>query len=231
MIDIPNEIADDKKLVLELFDLHIQFKNSQETLIKIPYLSLSQQENIAIMGASGSGKSTLLSYICGTLNQNFTASGKIILNGKNITDWAIQKRRCGILFQDMPLFPHMNVSQNLLFALPSKFDKKTRLNYVYEALEKAKLQDYHNVNIHTLSGGQKARIALLQTLLSDPEILLLDEPFSSLDKELRKEFIEFVVEHTKTKKLSCLLVSHDIKDVRAMNSKILTMKDKAIHFE
>lgn len=175
-------------------------------------LRVNRGEIRTIMGPSGCGKSTLLAAICGSLSRTFTIHGQIFLNEKLLNLLAIEQRRVGILFQDDLLFPHMDVYQNLAFSLPSALKKEEKQSSVLNALKQAGLDDFAKRDVATLSGGQKARISLLRTLLAKPDALLLDEPFSKLDQELRQSFREFVYQQVKQLAIPALLVTHDPED-------------------
>lgn len=168
-----------------------------------------------IMGASGAGKSTLLAFICGALSGSFQASGKVFINDVEISALPVEKRRVGILFQDDLLFPHMSVGENLLFALPAKNGVKNRRALAESALEEAGLGSFFSRAPDTLSGGQRARVSVMRTLLSSPRALLLDEPFSALDAETRLSFRTFVFDHAREHNLPTLLVTHDPLDAEA----------------
>lgn len=165
-----------------------------------------------IMGPSGCGKSTLLAAICGSLSKVFSVNGQIILNGKLLNALPIEQRKVGILFQDDLLFPHMDVYHNLAFALPDNLKKQEKLEIVLQSLERTGLAGFAKRDVATLSGGQKARISLLRTLLAQPDAVLLDEPFSKLDQELRESFRQFVYEQIKHLSIPTLLVSHNAND-------------------
>lgn len=165
-----------------------------------------------IMGPSGSGKSTLLAAISGVLNHQFSVSGSLQLNGIDIQKLPIEKRDIGLLFQDDLLFPHLNVFDNLVFAVPEHLAKKDKQQRVAEALRSADLDGFGHRDVATLSGGQRARISLLRTLLSKPKLILLDEPFSKLDSDLRIQFRSKVFEQIKNNNIPALLVTHDITD-------------------
>ncbi len=176
-------------------------------------LLVKKGEVVTIMGPSGCGKSTLLSFICGALGKNdFHYKGNIYLNGKEISHLPIQKRKIGILFQDDLLFPHMNVEENLLFALPFHLNKREKQEKITFFLSSAKLLEFKTKPIYTLSGGQKARISLIRALLAEPKVLLLDEPFSKLDAKLRLEMRNFVFNLIKKLNIPTILVTHDEKD-------------------
>jgi putative thiamine transport system ATP-binding protein len=178
-------------------------------------------EVLTVMGPSGSGKSTLLSYIIGTLDAGFNATGRIRLNGTDITDLAPEARHVGILFQDELLFPHLSVGANLAFGLDAAITSRTeRIRHIETALQDIGLGGFANRDPETLSGGQKARVALMRMLLSGPRALLLDEPFSRLDTERRDQIRELVFEQARAKGLPVLLVTHDHADAQAAGGRV-----------
>jgi putative thiamine transport system ATP-binding protein len=164
-----------------------------------------------IQGASGSGKSTLLSVICGTADRNVRATGDVLLNGQMVSGLDAEDRRIGLMFQDPLLFPHMTVGDNLAIALAAhhQHDRKARVS---AALELAGLAGFEDRDPATLSGGQAARVALMRTLLAEPEALLMDEAFSALDPDLRHAFGGFVRTQIRDRGIPALLVSHDAAD-------------------
>ena len=164
-----------------------------------------------IQGASGSGKSTLLSVICGTADRNVRATGDVLLNGQMVSGLDAEDRRIGLMFQDPLLFPHMTVGDNLAIALAAHHhhDRKARVS---AALELAGLAGFEDRDPATLSGGQAARVALMRTLLAEPEALLMDEAFSALDPDLRHAFGGFVRTQIRDRGIPALLVSHDAAD-------------------
>ena len=165
-----------------------------------------------VMGSSGSGKSSLLAAVCGTLAPVFTFEGAVSLNGRRIDALPTEQRRVGILFQDDLLFAHMTVRENLLFAVPAG-PKALREAQVKQALDDLELPGFAQADPATLSGGQRARIALMRALLAQPHALLLDEPFSRLDVGLRARMREFVFATVRTRQIPVLLVTHDEADV------------------
>ena len=164
-----------------------------------------------IQGASGSGKSTLLSVICGTTDRNVRAAGDVLLNGQMVSGLDAEDRRIGLMFQDPLLFPHMTVGDNLAIALAAhhQHDRKARVS---AALELAGLAGFEDRDPAILSGGQAARVALMRTLLAEPEALLMDEAFSALDPDLRHAFGGFVRTQIRDRGIPALLVSHDAAD-------------------
>ncbi|MEM8592761.1 MAG: ATP-binding cassette domain-containing protein [Pseudomonadota bacterium] len=178
-------------------------------------------EVLSIMGPSGVGKSSILAAITGALPSNFVQHGKIILNGRNLVGLAPQKRRVGILFQDHLLFPHLSVGQNIGFGLPR--GTKDRTERVEAALAEIGLEGFASRDPATLSGGQRARVALMRMLLAEPEALLLDEPFSRLDAGLRERMRELVFSRAESAGLPVLLVTHDAADAVAAGGAIIEL--------
>ena len=164
------------------------------------------------MGPSGCGKSTLLASICGMLDPGFSLSGTITLNGRPLNGIDMEQRRVGILFQDDLLFPHLDVFGNMAFGLPARMSRRQKRERVNNSLSAAGLEGFGARDIATLSGGQKARVSLLRALLAEPEAILLDEPFSKLDENLRGSIREFVFEQIGQMNIPALMVTHDRND-------------------
>lgn len=198
---------------------------------KSPLLSVSTHvapgDVLSIMGPSGVGKSTLLAFITGTLAPDFTANGAILLDGVDITNAPAHQRRVGILFQDDLLFPHMSVGENLGFGLRAGGSKSERDAKIAQALTEVGLDGFAGRDPATLSGGQKARVALMRMLLSDPCALLLDEPFSRLDTALRAQVRALVFARAKARALPVLMVTHDADDAAAAGGEIITLAPMA----
>jgi len=181
-------------------------------------------ECTTVMGPSGSGKSTLLAYVSGTLAPAFTASGDVGIGAADITQWPPERRGIGILFQDDLLFPHMSVGTNLAFALPADVKgRAARDAQVADALREAGLPGFEARDPATLSGGQRARVALMRALLARPRALLLDEPFNKLDAQLRSDFRTFVFEHARERRVPILLVTHDEQDAHAAGGPVIEL--------
>jgi putative thiamine transport system ATP-binding protein len=176
---------------------------------------------LSVMGPSGAGKSTLLAALTGTLAPAFHLQGRVILNGRDITNLPTEARRVGILFQDDLLFPHLSVGQNMAFGLTKGGTRAERRAKIETALADVGLEGFFERDPATLSGGQKARVALMRMLLSAPEALLLDEAFSGLDPALREQIRALVFTRARTLNLPVVMVTHDPADAEAAGGPIL----------
>ncbi|MAK05706.1 MAG: hypothetical protein CMM64_01025 [Rhodospirillaceae bacterium] len=210
--------------MLELINISLKWNSPKEKpFIKNLNLKINNGNILCVFGKSGVGKSSLINVIAGTTEDNLLFEGEIILNGKILNNIAIEKRKIGLLLQDGALFPHLTVEQNIFFGMNRKLKSKEKLNVINENLKNANMEGFQNRYPHTLSGGQKARIACLRAILSEPKALLLDEPFSSLDPEHRNTFRKFVIDKVKESKIPCLLVTHDETDKKISHEKPINL--------
>ena len=181
-------------------------------------------EVLSVMGPSGVGKSTLLAAIMGTLAPGFGLTGRVRLDGRDITNLPPEARRVGILYQEELLFPHLSVGGNLAFALPPALrGRAARRARVEAALAEIGLDGFAGRDPATLSGGQKARVALMRMLLAEPRALLLDEPFSRLDATLRGQIRDLVFARARGDGLPVLLVTHDAEDAAAAGGAVVDL--------
>jgi putative thiamine transport system ATP-binding protein len=178
---------------------------------------------LSVMGPSGIGKSTLLSVVTGTLPPAFTFTGRVWLDGRDITDAAPQRRMVGILFQDDLLFPHLSVGANLAFGLRAGGSRAARRSRIEAALAEVDLAGFADRDPATLSGGQKARVALMRMLLAEPCALLLDEAFGRLDTMLRAQVRDLVFARARSRALPVLMVTHDAQDAEAAGGEVVTL--------
>lgn len=188
-------------------------------------LTVEPGEVVTLTGVSGSGKSTLLNWMIGDLDPAFVATGALWLNAVRCDTLPIEARHIGLLFQDDLLFPHLSVGHNLAMALPAaRGDARARRQRVEHTLAAIGLAGFHDRDPATLSGGQRARVSLMRTLLAEPRALLLDEPFSKLDAVLRTEFRALVFAQIALQNIPTLLVTHDPGDVPP-GGRVVTMSD------
>lgn len=203
---------------------HLTLRQAKHTLLADLSLRVAAGEVVAITGVSGSGKSTLLNWMIGDLPEAFDAHGQLWLGQQRCDDLPTEARGIGILFQDDLLFAHLSVGQNLAFALPAQVQGSARRRSVEETLAAIGLAGFHDRDPATLSGGQRARVSLMRTLLARPQALLLDEPFSKLDAVLRVQFRAFVFEQIAQLRVPTLLVTHDLADVPP-GARVLAISD------
>ena len=193
--------------MLEVKDITFSFdKKEKKPLIKNLSFKVKKGEILFISGKSGLGKSTLLDLISGFHDNNLIWTGKIYLNKLDITNASIQNKKIGYMLQDYFLFPHFNVKNNLIFSLPKQTRNKKEQALDY--LKQINMVEFSDHYPSELSGGQKARIACLRAIVSNPDALLLDEPFSSLDKKTMKSFQKFLFDFVKKLNIPCIIVSH-----------------------
>lgn len=204
---------------------NVTIKLGVTTLVNALDLTIAPGSVATVMGPSGSGKSSLLAFVAGFLdNRVFAAEGAVLVDGDNVSRTPPERRRIGLLFQDDLLFPHLSVGGNLMFGLPASIrDRAERRRLVEAALADAGLGGFADRDPATLSGGQRARVALMRVLLSQPRALLLDEPFSKLDAELRGSFRTMVFDQARGRGLPVLLVTHDPQDAEAANGRVVLL--------
>ena len=197
----------------------------EEVLTKID-LDIRSGEFVSLLGASGCGKSTLLKSIAGLLE---VSAGDIRMNGASVLGVPPEKRGAVIVFQDLRLFPHMNVEENIAFPMELKgIPKKVRRDRVEELLRAVQLPGFQRRRIREMSGGQQQRVALARALAADPEILLLDEPFSGLDPHLRSEMGRLVRSIHEEMHLTTVMVTHDRAEAMRFSDRIALMESGRI---
>ncbi|MBB5321531.1 ABC transporter ATP-binding protein [Marinobacter oulmenensis] len=196
-----------------------------DSVVRDINLALSQGDIGCLLGPSGCGKSTILRALAGFLP---LSQGEIRLQGQAISlpgrSLAPEKRRIGMVFQDYALFPHMTIAENVGFGLKN-LSKPERRQKVTELLNLVHLQDLADSYPHQLSGGQQQRVALARALAPEPTLILLDEPFSNLDTDLRRRLSLDVRDILKTLGISAILVTHDQQEAFAMCDQVAVLKD------
>lgn len=206
---------------MELTIDNLKVKLQKEEILHGINLVIEDKSFVSLLGASGCGKTTLLKSIAGLLE---TDSGDILINGESIVKLLPEKRGTIIVFQDLRLFPHMTVEQNICFSMElQKISKEQQKETVARLLESVRLAGYEKRKIRQLSGGQRQRVALARALAANPKILLLDEPFSGLDEQLRLEMGELVKRLHKEWGITTVLVTHDKREALQMSDKIALM--------
>jgi iron(III) transport system ATP-binding protein len=199
---------------------NLSFKRNDLNVLENVNFKLDESNIGAIVGPSGSGKTTLLRLIAGFESP---MTGEIFICGKQVSsDQAVcppEKRHVGVVFQDFALFPHLNIEENIAFALSKKSPKerRDRLNLLIDILG---LHDLRKRFPHEISGGQQQRVALGRALAPNPSLLLLDEPFSQLDPELREELIEVLLRVLRELNITTLLVTHHQEDAFDLSQKL-----------
>jgi len=185
-------------------------------------LHVDKQEVVCLVGRNGAGKTTTIESIMGFLPLR---SGQILLDDEDLARLPPHeraKRGIGFSPEDCGVFPELSVGDNLAFALPARVrGRSQRRARIEQALAEADLSGFADRDPATLSGGQRARVALMRTLLSEPHVLLLDEPFNKLDAQLRHDFRRFVFEHAADRGLPTLLVTHDATDAQAAGGRVI----------
>ncbi len=186
-------------------------------------LTVLDTEIVSLLGPSGSGKSTLLRIIAG-LDQ--PAAGLIMLDADEISDWPTHRRKIGMVFQDGALFPHMSVADNIGYGLKMQGVRKDqRRQRVDELLALIRLDSFDDRAVSTLSGGEQQRVALAHALAPRPRVLLLDEPFSSLDTDLRLTLAAEVREVLQATKTTAIIVTHDHAEATRFGDRTVTMSE------
>ncbi len=215
------------KSELELKDVAVAYDGN--TVIEKVSLSLQPGEIGCLLGPSGCGKTSLLRAIAGF---EPVSHGEIHLNERLVSQPGnsvpTEQRRVGMVFQDFALFPHLSVAKNVAFGL-KKMDAKQREARVNELLQLVGLEHLKDVHPHQLSGGQQQRIALIRAMAPRPDILLMDEPFSSLDTELREQLAHEVRELLKRDGITAILVTHDQLEAFAMADVIGVVGEGHLH--
>ena len=221
-----------KERIIEVINLKKQFGNN--LILDDINFTINKGEAVSLIGPSGSGKSTVLRCIA---DLETLTGGKILIEGHNLQDKGIDKKikkelllKTGMIFQNFNLFPHMTVKDNIVKTLRivKKTDVKKAEEIAGKVLETVGLADKKDNFPNELSGGQKQRVAIARGLALEPDILLFDEPTSALDPELVKEVLDIIRKLKKERKITMLIVSHEMKFVREISDEVIVMENGKI---
>ena len=208
--------------ILELKDLSHSYDGSEISLKNIS-LTVNKAEKVSILGPSGSGKSTLLRLIAG-LEKPY--SGTITIQEKIVSDQdhlvAPEKRNVGLVVQNKALFPHLTVEKNIGFGI-RKNQEKTKI--ISDLLSLFKIEHLSNKYPHEISGGEQQRTAIARSMAPGPELLMLDEPFSALDRELKEELYAELNQIFKERQQTIMLVTHDLAEAKVLSDKQINLEN------
>ena len=214
-------------MYVKIDELSFSYDRKTKVLQEISF-GMNEGEIVAILGSSGSGKSTLLRVLTGLEMPN---KGNIVINEETMCSTDIfvdaEKREVGMVFQDYALFPHMNVFKNILFGL-NHLPKSCRAKRVDEMLDLVNLSEKKMSYPHELSGGQMQRVALARALAPHPKMLLLDEPFSNLDADLKMKIRQDLRRIIKATKMTSIFVTHDYEDAYDIADRIVYLENGKI---
>lgn len=203
---------------------HIKKTYDKVTILNDINLQIEDGEIVSILGPSGCGKTTLLNLILGITQAD---SGKILYNGDDYTDIAVEKRGVNIVFQDYALFPNLNVYENITYGLRNHPDVSSKAE-VEELIELLGLREHLGKKIEQLSGGQKQRVAIARTMVMKPKILLLDEPLSALDGVIKESIKDRIKVIAKEYNLTTIIVTHDPEEALTLSDHVLILNEGGI---
>ncbi len=208
------------RLIIDRLTLGYANKTKSKPIIHQLNLTLESGEIGCLLGQSGCGKSTLLRAIGGF---HPVTDGSITLNGHHLASRTVntppEKRRIGLMFQDFALFPHLSVEKNISFGL-HKLDATKRKTRVLEMLELVNMKNFSQSSPYELSGGQQQRVALARALAPEPDLLLLDEPFSNLDEKSRQALSTEVIKIIRHSGCKALIVTHNVNEAQALSDRM-----------
>ena len=208
------------KEFLKVKNINLSFDSKE--ILKGLNLIIDEGNFVAITGASGSGKTSLLRAICGLESPS---QGEIILDNSLLFSREIsvptEKRNIGLVIQEKVLFPHLSAIQNIEFGISSKKDKQNLSGEIMERLNITQLAEMYP---HELSGGESQRVALARSVVMRPKLLMLDEPFTGLDKDLKQKIYPEIKSILRASKITALMVTHDLNEVKALADKCFNLE-------
>lgn len=199
--------------MLHIHDCQI---SADQWQITVPDIRLQAGELLVVTGPSGIGKSTFLHWLLGDAIEHVKITGQISLNGIALGHLAIEQRHIGLLMQDVHLFPHLSVLDNLCFALPrssgltTNRQRKAKAHTLLENLDLAYLAQRFP---EQLSGGERSRVGLIRAMANKPKVLLMDEPFAALDPKTRQQISGWALGKLKSQGIPTIMISHDVQDI------------------
>ncbi len=210
--------------MLRIFDIWKTYEGRQ--LLAGVSFDVQEGEIVCLLGPSGSGKSTLLRIIAGLEKAD---AGHVHWGNDDVTDIPAHKRGFGLMFQDYALFPHLTVAENIAFGLRmKKHDKADIRRRVKLVLESIHMQDFTDRSVTELSGGEQQRVALARTLVTNPRLLMLDEPMSALDHDLRTSLITDLHTHLRESRKPVIYVTHNRQEAFALADRVLLLREGKI---
>jgi len=212
---------------INIKDLHFKYEK-EHPILKGCSLEVNDGDIVAVLGQSGSGKSTLLRVIAGLEKPQegiITLDDVVLNDAHHFVDPSL--RKIGMVFQDYALFPHLSIEKNIAYSLTkkTKLEKETIIDDLLKVIELSDKKGYYP---HELSGGQQQRVALARSLAANPKVLLLDEPFSNLDADLRAQIRQDLKRILKHKHMTCIFATHDLADAIDIADHIYQVKDGII---
>jgi thiamine transport system ATP-binding protein len=208
---------------LNVTDITVVYPGQRHPAVDAVSLNVEHGQTLALLGPSGCGKSTLLAAIVGIIAPT---AGTVSFDGEDVTDTPVHRRGFGLVFQDGQLFPHRTVAGNVAFGLEmARVPTVERERRVNELLELVGLERYRDQPVAKLSGGERQRVALARSLAPRPRLLLLDEPLSSLDSDLRTRLADEVRDILTESQTTTILVTHDPLEARVVATRVQSMKN------
>ena len=213
----------DEQYILKIENLSKQF--SDKTIFSAMNINISKGEIVALLGPSGCGKSTLLRMICGL--ESVEVGSISFSEVDEAMDLRVEnaQQSVGMIFQKPVLFPHLNVAGNIILGMSKPPSRKLRNEVAEKYLEDVGLSGFSKNSVETLSGGEAQRVCLVRALISEPKLLLLDEPFSSLDVKSRREIAIETKQILKKKGISALHVTHDPEEAKLISDRVIKWEE------
>ncbi len=215
-------------LVENLFKRYRPERNEPAFELRVDRLEIPEQGSLALMGASGSGKTSLFRILLGLEKAD---RGSWTFGGQNLLAIPCEKRGLGAVFQSYELFPHMSAKENIYFAATARRISRERSQKTFDQLvSELRLSPFLERRTELLSGGEKQRVAIARALMSEPKLLLLDEPFAALDSDLRREARLMVRNVLSQSNCPSLIITHDLEDVTGLDAKVVRINSGVISF-